>query len=388
MALFAINILNTGAQRRMPQDYPNCKTAHRRFQQWRRDLVVVLFLITSVQPGAAEDVYTVVLEALAPDVYLVRRPDPLREPVEPNAVFVVNEDDVVVFEGGGAPLVAERTIALIRSVTDKPVSHLINSHWHGDHNLGNQVYRSGFPEVRIVAHPETHAAMTGPPMAYVERYVPMLTGLIDEWGGDQEKGELSPRRAELLPSLVLMRDELKRTVIEPPDLLISDRLVLERGPREIHILHPGRGNTPGDLVLWLPNERILASGDLVVHPIPYGFGSFPEDWIATLDRLAAFDFDILVPGHGALQRDTAHIERLQALLAEVRRQVGESVAQDFDLEATREALDISAFVDEFAGDDEDARLKFENWWRQPIARSAWLEARGEPIKQGAADETG
>jgi hypothetical protein len=75
-------------------------------------------------------------------------------------------------------------------------------------------------------------------------------------------------------------------------------------------------------------------------------------------------------------------------LAEVRRQVAASVAEGKDLEATREALDLSAFVDEFAGSNEEARLKFENWWRLPIARSAWLEARGEPIRQGASDETG
>jgi glyoxylase-like metal-dependent hydrolase (beta-lactamase superfamily II) len=336
----------------------------------------------------AADVYGVELEQLAPGVYLVRRPEPLREPVEPNALFVVNADDIVVFEGGGAPIVAERTLELIRSVTDKPVSHLVNSHWHGDHNLGNQVYRAEFPELKIVAHPETHAAMTGAPMDYVERYVPMLTGLIGEWRAQQEQGELSPRRAELLPSLALMRDELARTIITPPDLLIDDRLVLGRGHREIHVIHPGRGNTPGDLVMWLPEERILATGDLVVHPIPYGFGSYPEEWIATLDRLAGFDFELLVPGHGEVQRDTSYIRRLQALLAEVRRQVAASVAEGKDLEATRESLDISAFADEFAGNDEDARLKFENWWRQPIARSAWLQARGDPIRQGASDETG
>ncbi len=353
-----------------------------------RIMTVALVLCSSVPATWADDVYTVELRALAPDVYLVQRPEPLREPVEPNALFIVNANDVIVCESGGAPIVAERSIALIRSVTDKPVSHVINSHWHGDHNLGNQVYRAEFPEVRIVAHPETLAAMTGPPMAYVQRYVPMLTGLIEEWSAEQAKGELSARRAELLPSIVLMKDELARTTIVPPDLLVSDRLVLERGAREIQILHLGRGNTPGDLVLWLPGERILASGDLVVHPIPYGFGSFPLDWIATLDRLAGFDFDLLVPGHGAVQHDATYIRRLQALLTEVRRQVGESVSKGHDLESTREELDPASFIDEFAGDDADARLKFDNWWIQPISRSAWLEASGEPIKQGAADETG
>jgi glyoxylase-like metal-dependent hydrolase (beta-lactamase superfamily II) len=345
--------------------------------------------LASLPARAAEgDIYAVQLVPLKPDVYLVQRPEPLREPVEANALFIVNDDHVVVFEGGGAPIVAERTIELIRTVTDKPVSHVVNSHWHGDHNLGNQVYRAKFPKARFVAHPETRAAMTGAPMAYVERFAESLADLMEDWSAQQSRGELSPRRAAILPDLGFMRDQMLAVDIVAPDLMVSDEMILESGDREIRIMHLGRGNTPGDLVLWLPNERILASGDLVVHPVPYGFGSFPEDWIATLDRLAGFDFELLVPGHGDLQRDARYIRRLQAMLTEVRRQVAASVAAGHDLEATRKELDLSAFEQEFAGDDEDARLKFDNWWRQPIARSAWLEARGEEIKQGASDETG
>lgn len=352
-----------------------------------RALPALLLLLTAL-PAAGDDAYTVGYESLAPGVYLVRRPEPLREPVEANALFIVNEEDVIVFEGGGAPIVAERTLAFVREVTDKPVTHLVNSHWHGDHNLGNQVWRAAFPELRIVGHPETAKAMTGPPMSYVERYQPMLEELVQEWTAEQDKGELSAARAAMLPDIVLMRDEFARTEVVPPDLLVSEQLVLERGGREIRVLHLGRGNTPGDLVLWLPKEKVLASGDLVVHPIPYGFGSFPADWIETLGKLAAFDFELLVPGHGDVMRDDAYIRRLQAMLTDVRRQASESVAEGLDLDATRKALDLTPFAEEFAGDDEDRRLKFENWWRLPIARSAWLEARGEPIVQGASDETG
>src|SRR5690606_15827585 len=254
------------------------------------------------------------------------------------------------------------------------------------HNLGNQVYRTEFSGVRFIGHPETHKAMTGRPMSYVQRYGPMLADVIRDWSAQQERGELDERRAALLPDL--LREQLATVTIVPPDLLVEDRLVLERGEREIHLLHLGRGNTPGDLVLWLPRERILASGDLVVHPVPYGFGSFPGEWIETLERLAAFDFELLVPGHGDVQRDRAYIRRLQAMLREVRRQVAASVAAGHDLETTRKELDWSAFDPEFAGEDEERQVKFDAWWKQPISRSAWLEARGEEIRQGAADETG
>ena len=151
-----------------------------------------MLALSAALPATAgdSDAYTVELVALHPGVYLIRRPDPLREPVEANAIFVVNEDGVLVFEGGGAPLVAERTIALIQSVTDKPVTHVVNSHWHGDHNLGNQVYKTMFPDARFIGHPETRGAMTGSPMSYVQRFALSLGDLIADWKAQQRRGEL------------------------------------------------------------------------------------------------------------------------------------------------------------------------------------------------------
>jgi hypothetical protein len=76
------------------------------------------------------------------------------------------------------------------------------------------------------------------------------------------------------------------------------------------------------------------------------------------------------------------------MLREVRKQVAVCVKQGMDLAATRKAVDLSAFERRIAGEDKTRQLLFDAWWKQPIVRSAWLEARGEPIVQGAADETG
>jgi len=125
-----------------------------------------------------------------------------------------------------------------------------------------------------------------------------------------------------------------------------------------------------------------------VTPIPYGFGSFPGPWIEALDRLADLDFELLIPGHGEVQRDRAALRDLQALLRDVRAQVGAAVARGLDLEATRKAIDLTAWRRKLAGDEPYPTMLFEGWWTSPIVRSAWLEASGLPIVQGASDETG
>jgi len=352
---------------------------------WR---IISVLLLTASSAAQAAGVFDLEIKPLGNDLYVLQRPDVLRQPVEPNALVIVNGRDVVVVDPGGVPASAESAIRLIRTVTDKPVSVLVNTHWHGDHVLGNQVYKQEFPGVRIVAHVNTHRDITGKPMEYIGRQDTMLDGLIAEWEALAAKGELPERRRAVLPDLKAARDENRRVKLTPPTETFTDKLVLRHGKREIHVLHLGRGNTEGDAVVWLPKERVLASGDLLVAPIPYGFGSFPEAWIATLDKLAAFDFRLLVPGHGDVQSGRDHIRLVQEMLREVRKQVAACVKQGMDLEATRKAVDLSAFEKKIAGDDKTKQMLFDAWWKQPIVRSAWLEARGEPIVQGAADETG
>ena len=347
-----------------------------------------LLLVAASAAQAEGGVFDFEIKPLKNGLYVLQRPDVLRQPVEPNALVIVNHDDVVVVDPGGVPLSAENAIRLIRSVTDKPVAVLVNTHWHGDHVLGNQVYKREFPNVRIVAHVNTKRDITGKPLEYIPRQDKMFTELVADWEARLAKGTLEPKYQVMLPDVKLAMAENRRFVLTPPTETFTDELVLHQGAREIRIQYLGRGNTEGDAIVWLPKERILASGDLVVAPIPYGFGSFPKEWIETLDKLAAFDFRLLVPGHGDIQANRDQIRLVQEMLREVRKQVAVAVKQGLDLAATRKAVDLSAFEKHIAGDDPKKKVLFNAWWKDPIVRSAWLEARGEPIVQGASDETG
>jgi cyclase len=354
---------------------------------WKSLLGGLVLLAAGAASAAGPGVFDLQIRPLKPDIYMLERPDPLRQPVEPNALVIVNDADVVVVDPGGVPLSAENAIRLIRGITDKPVSAVINTHWHGDHVLGNQVYRREFPNVRIIAHINTYRDITGKPMAYIGRQDQQFTAFIEQIESLLRNGTATPRQRQMLTDVRLARDENRKVKLTPPTLSFTDELILHRGSREIHIRHLGRGNTEGDAIVWLPRERVLASGDLVVHPIPYGFGSFPKQWIETLDKLAAYDFELLVPGHGEVQTDRDYIRTLQAMLASVREQAA-AVAQGLDLEATQAAMDLSQWERTIAGDDPVRRQLFKAWWIDPITRSAWLEAQNLPIVQGAADETG
>jgi glyoxylase-like metal-dependent hydrolase (beta-lactamase superfamily II) len=343
--------------------------------------MLVLTLLAIQRPVAAGGIYDLELVPIRPGIYLLRRPDPLRQPVEGNVTFIVNEQDVVVVDGGGSPLAATNAIKLIRSVTDKPVSTLINTHWHGDHNFGNQVYRATFPAIRIISQENTYRNMTGDAMSYVKTYPKQIQDYIHELEGEGAKKPLSAGAAQMLADLRTMYQALDGIEVTPADTTFDDRLTLHRGSRDIEVRYFGKANTDGDAAVWLPQDKVLVSGDIVVLPIPYGIGSYPRDWIAALQGIRALPFDTLVPGHGDVQHDRASIDQLISTLAAVREQVGALVAKGLDLEATRKALDTSSFAAAYTLSDPLRQQLFNAWWVQPITRSAWLEARGEPIVQ-------
>jgi glyoxylase-like metal-dependent hydrolase (beta-lactamase superfamily II) len=99
-----------------------------------------------------------------------------------------------------------------------------------------------------------------------------------------------------------------------------DRLTLFRGKREIRLLFFGRGHTGGDVVVYLPNERVLMTGDLLLRTVPYMGDCYPKEWVETLNHLKALEFDVILGGHGEPFREREKIYHLQAYLRDFWQQ--------------------------------------------------------------------
>lgn len=335
--------------------------------------------------GYEGDRFAVKKERLAADVYVLRREPSWRLPVQANTTVIVNEADVVLIDGGFATH-AENVVKAVREITDKPVSVIVTTHWHGDHNVGHYVFKREWPQARIIAHEITRAAMAGGVMEYVAR-----TGAIKD---DDEltaglRERLRETKADGDPALIaytedaivglpIVRDDYAQWEMRLADETFRDRMVLHRGDRKIEIFYFGRANTEGDAVVWLPEERIVATGDIVVDPTPYGFGSFPSEWGDVLRAINALDYNVLIPGHGKVQRDKAHVSKLAALMDDVARQAKSAVeAGAADGAAVYEAIDWSVHDAAFAGEDALLKRLFEVWFKRPISRAAYNELHPE-----------
>jgi glyoxylase-like metal-dependent hydrolase (beta-lactamase superfamily II) len=196
---------------------------------------------------------------------------------DPNTGIVVGDDAVMVIDTQATPVMAQDVIRRIREVTAKPIRYVVLSHYHAVRVLGASGYR---PE-HIIASRDTY-------------------DLIAERGEQDMKSEIERfprlfRAVESVPGLTW------------PTLVFERRLTLWMGKLEVAIMQLGRGHTKGDTVVWLPQEKILFSGDLVEYDAtPYTGDAYLTDWPATLDAIAALGPQKLVPGRGAtLQTEAA-----------------------------------------------------------------------------------
>jgi glyoxylase-like metal-dependent hydrolase (beta-lactamase superfamily II) len=188
---------------------------------------------------------------------------------DPNSGVIVGDDGVMVVDATATPVMAKALLEQIRTVTDKPVRHVLLTHYHAVRVMG----ASGFEANEIIASEATYE-------------------LIEERGQEDFESEVNRfprlfRAVETVPGLTW------------PTMTFETRMTVWLGKRRIEIMHLGRGHTKGDTVAWLPDERVLFSGDLVEYSAtPYTGDAYLSDWPATLDRLRALGAEKLVPGRG------------------------------------------------------------------------------------------
>lgn len=283
------------------------------------------------------------LQTVVPGVYATIEPRELAlsPMVHGNSMFVVNERDVFAVDANRTPIAARRTIDLLRGVTDNPVRWLLITHWHGDHWLGVQSFREAFPGIDVISTDTARKAMfpsliepfaTRPASWYTtnaNRYDSIYNAGVDLAGRP-----LTPARRAMFETV---RNSFRHyyAVDAPtiklvaPDVTFEKSMRLQSGKRVIDLLFVGEGDTHGDAIAWLPAERVLAAGDMLVHPVPYAGSQVPSQWARSLRALRALDPLHIVPGHGEVQRGTAYldlvIETIEATVASVRRMQSDGV---------------------------------------------------------------
>ena len=249
-----------------------------------------------------------------------------RTPINCNAAVIVYDEGVLVVDTHSRPSSAQALIAQIKSITDKPVRYAVNSHFHWDHAQGNRAYPVAFPkQVAIVASEATRENLRQLGMQRVKDQIETGPRQIDDLKKRLAAENDTAVQARLRDELRQQEEylaEIKSLELTLPDLTFDKSLILHRPDRDIVLLFLGRGHTSGDVVAFLPRQRVVATGDLLHGWMPFMGDSYPPEWVATLDALDKLEFDHIIGGHGSV-KPKAHLRffrnYLADLIAEVRR---------------------------------------------------------------------
>jgi cyclase len=277
------------------------------------------------------------VKPVAPDVYgAIARP---HRPENANSAFILLDDGVLVVDTSSTPSSARVLIAEIRKLTPKPVKWIVNTHFHWDHYWGNQAFVEAFPGVEIISSQRTRQDMErmglGNPL--LARWSVEIPATIADWKRQlAETTELDRRQrlTERIQGWEAALPELKALRPALPTLTFERCLILLSGPRAIELLWLGRGHTAGDVVVYLPQERVMATGDLLAGDTPYIADITPYDWIHTLEALEKLDFDTAIPGHGEVMAGKEKLRLWKEYFRDLMAETESSYAAGATLEDT------------------------------------------------------
>ena len=365
----------------------------------RLPLPVVLAALLSVAGPAAGQVAPrygsvfdgSVQERLAEGVYAFIAPDSKTPYFNGNSLVVIGDDGVLVVDSGDALSATRATIAAIKRLTPLPVRYLVNTHWHWDHTLGNGEYQAAFPGVTIISTSATRELMDTKGRENLAGSIAAIPPYLDSLRqalGAGTRRDGTPLTAADRASIQAQIDDLGRGLVfykearvALPDVTFERELTVRLGRRVVKLIAFGRGNTAGDAVVYVPDARVVASGDLVVAPTPFAYDSHIAEWAAAMQRLTALDAASIVPGHGPVLRDWAYARLVTGLLESITSQVAQAVARGLTIEGVRAAVDVSAIRARLVGADPILMRNFDQFFLAPAIEAAYTEAGGQPPKK-------
>ena len=251
-----------------------------------------------------------------------------------NSAFVVTESGVLLFDSGSSVAIGERMRKTIAQVTDQSVRWIVVSHAHGDHWLGNAAF--GDQVEQIIATSKTSQAIEISGQTWVELFNRMTDGITGE------------------------------SRILPPTQQVDKWTETEFGGIKTILFPSGDSHSPGDLILWLPESRVLMGGDVVYSDrMPSTNNSRIGQWILMLDELIALNPKVVLAGHGAVT-DVAGLKNLKKLLKTFRQVVADGIEEGkSDFELLPEVLTaLEPFRTKYPGLDEKVRRDLSHVYLQ------------------------
>jgi glyoxylase-like metal-dependent hydrolase (beta-lactamase superfamily II) len=286
----------------------------------------------AMAPGAATDLFEI--QNVAEGVYFAfARPQAVGNC---NAAIFVNSADVLVVDAHSKPSAAAGLIAQIkREITTKPVRYLVDTHFHWDHSQGNAGYRDAFgKDLKILASDATKKLQTqllqarlresldphGHPFSS-QPHIPVMLDAARQELSAASAPEQKAAVTERIRQLEAFEREMENFAPVLPTVTFGKSYVIKDKAHDLHVEFHGRAHTAGDVVVYCPQKRVVATGDMVIGTLPFLGDCYPREWPTTIDSVTKLDFDHVAGGHGGVQQGRQHMTGQRNYIAELAERV-------------------------------------------------------------------
>lgn len=342
-----------------------------------RKILFTIFLSLTASYSAQvkyESLFKTDRHDLTENVFVMVRPDWVRMFVVGNISVIKTNEGLIVFDGGNNSEVALNAIKEIKKDTDLPVKYLVISHGHIDHTGGISEFKREWPAMEIIGHNTLYPYMK----RNVDRVKNFAKTNFERWNKrdslisevEREYKDSKPLqeyfRQYYLKDVLALAKHYEKTTISLPAITFEDSLNIYLGGKQFKIFKAGNAHTPSDILIYIPDEKILLTGDVVTRPVPYGFTKDGEEWIEVIDKLLNLEINWVVPGHGEPLNGKEYLHKLRGVFTAVIEHIEKGIKEEKPQEEIRETISVDDFRKYFTEGDPVINNRFDVWFLDPF----------------------
>ena len=272
------------------------------------------------------------IQQVAPGVYAaVAKPTAV---LNCNAAIFEYSGDLLVVDTHSKPSAVVALVAqLRREVTKKPVRYIVNSHFHWDHTQGTSAYRKIDPAAHVISSEATRRLLSENGAQRLKTSVEQMRVSLEQSEQQKARSKDPAEVRRLTEQSTQIRQyiaEMSNYAPELPDLTFDRDLILRDKEQELHLAFRGRAHTLGDVVVFCPDKKVIATGDMIHSLLPFIADGFPREWPATMRSVAEFPFDHLIGGHGPVQHGKTHLQGMAAYIEEITTAVSRGKSKSLE----------------------------------------------------------
>jgi cyclase len=296
--------------------------------------LALALLLTAPGLSAAEQLFDI--QPVVPGVWAaIARP---QFKVNCNAAIVELDDGLLVVDTHSKPSASRALIEQIKTVSPKPVKFVVNTHFHWDHYQGNTSYPAAWPTgIEVISSEATRESIEHRGIPRMKNALVEVPKEIERLKADLEKAQGPEQRASIgndLHQAEAYLAELKTMQAVLPTITFDRSLIIHRPSRTVQLLWLGRAHTDGDIWIYLPKEKLIASGDALHTWTPYMGDGYPYDWIKTLEAAETLDLDYVIPGHGGVLHDKKQFDAWRAYFTDLMAETAKAYADGANMAET------------------------------------------------------